>query len=469
MIELTPMLESDSRKPMYIQIYQYIKEEIEKGTLSAGVILPSIRQLSIHLQISKNTVEGAYQQLLAEGYVESIPRVGLKVLALEESILSKYPKQESILKTVKEIKQEPIIHYDFVYGDIDQAHFPKKIWKKYLQEALEDQTGQIYMYGNPLGDEGLREELASYLLHSRGFRCEPGQIIITSGTQYAISLLAQLLSLHGEKVAFEEPGYNGVRTVLLNQGAEIVPISLEADGISISCLHSSQANLVYVTPSHQLPYGMILPIQKRIALLNWAYEQNGYIIEDDYDSEFRYQGKPIPALKALDEGDHVIYLGTFSKCFLPALRTSYLVLPPKLVELYQQKMQHYNQASSPLYQRALYSFMKNGEFEKHIRRMKKTYHHKHKTLLKAIEAEMGQYVQVIGEKSGLHILLDIPGRTDVELIEKAEGVGVRVYSTAKFWHNQSHHLSSMVMLGFGNLTENEINQGIHLLREAWFS
>lgn len=475
MIELTPLLHRDSKTPLYAQLYHYIKKEIETGNVPSGELLPSIRRLSLHLQISKNTVEGAYQQLLAEGYVESIPRVGLKVLKLEEPFASNTDKRiSSYDKVTEREKRKPgpkmsgTQIYDFVYGDVDVEHFPKQWWKKYIQEAFEDETGDVFMYGDPLGDFGLREELSSYLLQSRGVHCHPEQIVITPGTQHAISLLCQLLSLYGLPVAIEEPGYDGVRSVFINQGCSIEPIPLEKDGIDLSILHSSKANLVYVTPSHQLPQGMILPIQKRLELLQWAEKNRGYILEDDYDSEFRYQGQPIPALKALDKKENVIYLGTFSKCFLPAARVSYLVLPPKLAETYKKKFHNYNQASSPIIQKALYLFMKSGDFERHIRRMKKVYQAKHQTLMKSLKEFFNDQIEVIGERSGLHVLMKVKGRSEQQLIAQAMHHQVKVYSLSKFSYSSVTDCA-MIMLGFGKLSEEEIAEGVRRLHKAWMN
>jgi GntR family transcriptional regulator / MocR family aminotransferase len=413
-------------------------------------------------------VEGAYQQLIAEGYVKSIPRIGVKVLAVEATFFSGKGSDQLRKVPNKEKQSEQRPEYDFVYGEIDTAHLPLKLWRRYLQEVLKDASEEVFMYGDPFGDWNLRQEVSHYLLQSRGVSCQPEQIVMTAGTQHAVSLLCQLLALHGSTVAYEDPGYDGVRSAFMNQGCRIAPIPIEADGVSLSHLHRSKAKLVYVTPSHQLPCGMILPVHKRSLLLEWANEHGSYIVEDDYDSEFRYQGQPIPALKALDKKEKVIYLGTFSKCFLPAIRVSYIVLPAELVDVYKQKLANYNQAASPIIQRALYTFMKNGDFERHIRRMKKVYKSKHQTLLKAVETFLGKRVTVIGEKSGLHVLLNVHGQEGEELMEKAIAYGVKVYSTNKFWHDPQSQCSSFIMLGFGKLSEEEIVEGIRLLQKAWF-
>lgn len=466
-MELTPFLDKRLDVPLYVQLYQYIKSEIEAGKIKEDSSLPSIRYLSEHLSISKNTIENAYQQLVAEGYVASKPRSGLKVLPM----VKMHAPQQNV-KNVRKIEPSSdrvrVHPYDFKYGDVDPYHFPIKKWKSCLQDSLEGQETGLYEYGDELGDKGLRKEIASYLFQARGVACSPDQIVICAGTQHAISIICQILSLHGKSVAFENPGYDGVRSVFENHGCAISAINLESDGIDIARLEASKENLVYITPSHQFPYGMVLPIQKRQKLLEWAYKNESYIIEDDYDSEFRYQGQPIPALKALDANDHVIYLGTFSKSFLPAARLSYMVLPSRLIKQFRQKL-NYNQSASLITQRAMAMFMNNGSFARHIRKMKKVYHEKHNALLQAIETQLGDSVEVIGSKAGLHILLQLNHNDNSQdLVRKAGEVGVKIYSPEKYWLEKADCPSSIILLGFGGMTEEQIKAGIGLLKTAWY-
>lgn len=466
MIELTPFLNKKLNIPLYIQLYQYIKKEIEVGGIPSGTILPSIRYLSRHLHVSKNTVENAYQQLTAEGYTESRPRSGIKVLPLEKPLLPLRQLEGAIGLDSSRNGEKPAAAYDFKYGDIDLDHFPFKAWKRCLQEVLESGEPGVFMYGEYKGDQGLRIELSKYLFQARGVRCSPEQIVICSGTQHAIGLLCQLLSFRGRRVAAENPGYDGVRSVFLNHGYTVKPISLEADGIDLSQLAESGAKLAYVTPSHQFPYGMVLPIQKRLKLLEWAHLNGAYIIEDDYDSEFRYQGQPIPSLKALDTKESVIYLGTFSKSFLPSVRMSYIVLPAVLSDRFREKLGRYSQSSSPILQRAMYLFMKEGHFERHIRKMKKVYQEKHKTLISAIDKHFGNRVEIVGQKAGLHIVIKVNHHAD-DFINKAEQHGVKVYPVANFWMNRDDSPQKAVMIGFGGLSEKEIEEGIKRLHKAW--
>jgi GntR family transcriptional regulator/MocR family aminotransferase len=457
-MELTPFIKKNDAIPIYLQLYHFFREEIENGKLVPGTKLPSIRQLSDHLQISKNTVETAYQQLTAEGYLESKEKSGLFVIEVEEGF-SKLAVNEPT--GPKYLPERPLEnkYIDFQYGDIDLEHFPYKLWKKYMSEAIEYANQEVFSYGDKKGIMELRKQIASYLYQARGVRCTPEQIVLSAGTQTAISLICQILELPVKTVAMEDPGYDGVRLVFESHKCKLNPVPLEEDGINLEKLGETSAKCVYVTPSHQFPIGMIMPIQKRLKLLQWAEKNNSYIIEDDYDGEFRYIGHPIPSLKSLDKGDRVIYLGTFSKAFLPAARVTYMVLPEVLMSRYESKFYFYNQTVSPLIQEALYRFMKDEHFGRHIRKMRKIYQKKQKVLLDAIETYLGDRVTVIGQKAGLHLLLNFKEIQAETMIEKAKKSGVLLHLTEKFWLEKTRY-QDLVMVGFGGLTEEEIETGI---------
>ncbi|MBP1988409.1 MocR-like pyridoxine biosynthesis transcription factor PdxR [Paenibacillus eucommiae] len=482
MIEITPLLDKLGKNPLFVQLYSYIKEKIEAGIIVRGTKLPSIRQLAEHLKISKNTVEAAYQQLLSEGYVESKGRVGFLVLPLEDMIqdstsaASEAEPSASISTVVSSANSNANSNadsspekykYDFRYGHIEIKRFPMAVWKSCLLDALHKESSGVLGYGDPLGEYELRVEISRYLFQSRGITCVPEQIFISSGTQQSVNFLCQLLPLRGQVVGIENPGYEGVRTVLKNNDCTIMPISLEADGLNIEELYNSNAKAVYVTPSHQFPLGMVLPIQKRMKLLQWANEHESLIIEDDYDSEFRYLGQPIPSLKALDSGDRVIYTGTFSKSFLPAARLSYTVLPAAIMDRIGSELQLYSQSVSPILQKAVFLFMNGGHFARHIRKMRRVYQGKHKVFIHAISRHLGTKVEIIGLKSGLHILLDVKGRTSEALIEEAKQRQIGVYSPKHHWLNPEECPRSYLILGFGGMEEVAIEEGIHLLKEAW--
>lgn len=477
MITLTPTLNIESEQPLYLQLYGYIRGEIEAGTIKSGTKLPAIRVLSAHLKVSKNTVEAAYQQLIAEGYAESRSRSGLYALAIEEPAavppFGKSANSPGNFANESRLPAPPAsadIAFDFRYGDVEMERFPMGAWKRCLLEALnESNPRKVLDYGHPQGEAELRSEIASYLFQSRGVRCTANQIVICAGTQHSVSLLCQLIPLRGTRVAMEDPGYNGVRTSFISHGCELAPIPLDADGIQVDRLYDSKASAVYVTPSHQFPLGMVLPIQRRNKLLQWANEQNGLVIEDDYDSEFRYVGQPIPALKALDYNDRVIYLGTLSKSFLPAARLSYIVLPEPIALSVCEKLKSFSGPASPIIQQAVLRFMREGHFGRHVRKMRRLYQMKNRALLTALQRHMGERIEIIGQKAGLHLLIDaktnIPGR---ELIDLALKAGIRVYSPAIHWSSPSQCPKAYIMLGFGGLHEHSIDEAIRRLATAWF-
>lgn len=469
LIGLTPEIDKQSKIPIYLQLFTYIKGQIEAGIIRENDRLPSIRRLSSYLMISKNTVEIVYQQLLAEGYIQSRLRSGLFVLPMETLTLTGSLREAiftcEIEERAHEQSEENLINFE--YGDVELGQFPIKQWKKCLMDSLDDRSHEVYGYGDRQGHAGLRREISQYLYQSRGVMCSSSQVFLSAGTQQSISMLCQLLSL-SKRVALEEPGYNGVRAVFANHGHEIIPIPLENDGLVVDKLRQSGAKTVYVTPSHQFPIGIVMPVQNRAKLLQWAYENNGYIVEDDYDSEFRHQGQPIPALKAMDTGDRVIYLGTFSKSFLPGARLSYMVLPELLAQCYKKEMQSYSQSVSQLIQAAVYVFMKKGYFEGHVRKMRKLYQSRHKTLIRAIHEYLGNGVSIIGQKSGMHLLLDVNNRNNLELIDLAARRSVKVYSPSIHWMDPAKCPDSYIMLGFAGLSEEQISEGIFRLKEAWF-
>lgn len=463
-VEFSPFLQKELPEPLYSQLYHWIKKEIEEGRLLPGTKMPSIRQLTIFLKISRNTVEAAYQQLQSEGYLESVPKSGIWVAEIEKLSWHSIAVEHPILP---ECKSSNEVLVDFEYGNVDLEKFPLKRWKKCLADAVDQESNWLFKYGEKQGETALRREISKYLLQSRGVRATPDQILITSGTQATIALLCQLLALREEILAMEEPGYSGVRSVFEDQGCVIEPIPVEKDGLSVEHIQLCRAKAVYVTPSHQFPFGMVLSIAKRMRLLKWAYQTGGYIIEDDYDGEFRYRGQPIPSLKSLDEEERVIYLGTFSKSFLPSARLSYIVLPPSLMTQYSTKLADYNNSVSPIIQRALAFFMQSGEFERHIRRMRKMYQKKHQVLLSSIDKYMKTRVEIVGEKSGLHILLKLKGISASDLIEHGLAKGVRVYSPARFWLYPNSDSTSYIILGFGGLSVTEIEKGVSLIASCF--
>ncbi|ASA24904.1 PLP-dependent aminotransferase family protein [Paenibacillus donghaensis] len=470
MIDMTLLLDKNSDKSLYFQLYQHIKKDIIRGKLAARTRLPSIRTLSSHLHISRNTIELAYQQLIAEGYVESKPRSGIFVIELK---LEKLPVPYSgSKKPIEIVKQDrTVVQYDFRYGDVDVEHFPLTTWRKLSNQCLQPKQAALFTYGDPQGEYELRIEIAKYLYDSRGVNCSPDQIMIGAGIQHLLGVLSGLVDARGNSIGMEEPGYDGARTIFQHHGFSVIPIQLDKDGLNIHKLYESKSRIVYITPSHQFPYGMVMPFAKRMQLLKWAEEQDGIIIEDDYDSEFRYVGKPIPSLQSLDTDHRTVYLGTFSKCLLPSLRIAYMVLPPPLLELHKKhNYRLYDQTVSWFHQKTLELFMKNGHWEAHIRKMRNVYHKKQSVLIGTIRELMGEQTIMIGQDAGLHILLRVlNGMDEAELIQAAVQEGVRVYAVSPFWAQSSQVETSMVQIGFGGLSIEDIVKGVHVLHRAWFN
>lgn len=448
-----------------MQLTNYMKQEILSGNIKPYEKLPSKRKLSSHLSLSINTVQAAYDQLKAEGYVESKPRSGLFVTSFKDELLSHPIRDLPITVPVKEKETEAEI--DFYSGHVDLAHFPYSTWKKLSVQSLQESEAALFYYGDPQGERSLREAIVHYLFESRGVKCKADQVIIGAGTQYIISLLCMLIG-KDKTYAFENPGFLRTKAVFRDQGVKTRPIRLDKEGIDVMQLQASQASVVYVTPSHQFPLGMVMPINRRMELLKWAQEEEGYIIEDDYDSEYRYQGKPIPSLQGLDDHGRVIYLGTFSKALIPSIRISYMVLPPQLLQKYVDHFTIYQQTVSRLHQDTLFQFMREGHWQRHVNKMRTLYRKKHRTLIQAIKQYLGDHVTVVGEKAGLHIVLDVHLTwSEKELVDRAREQGIKVYPLSVHYDDDIGQHESKVLLGFGSLSEEEIEKGILTLKKAW--
>ncbi|MDT3495622.1 PLP-dependent aminotransferase family protein [Bacillus toyonensis] len=464
-MDFTIPLQLESNTPIYLQIYEFIKYEIIQGTISVGTRLPSHRSLASQLNISRITVESAYQQLLAEGYVESKPKRGIFVANVDIDVIPN--KKLNKAKETSDLIEEPF-EFDCSQGLIDQTAFPITNWKRALQEAILKYENALFAKEDPQGEFVLREHISTYLYHARGVYSSPDQIVIGAGTQPLLWLLLQLLGPTKE-YGIENPGFHRVHAIVKSCNRNIHPIPLDEKGIRISNLYNTNSNVTYVTPSHQFPLGMIMPLPRRLELLKWANDRDGYIIEDDYDGEFRYAGKPIPSLQSLDSNERVIYMGTFSKSFLPSLRMGYVVLPLHLLKTYEALQGIFKQTVSTIQQLAFADFIQSGNWERHINRSRTLYKRKHHTLVKSIVKEMGTNVQILGEQSGLHIVLRIHNNmNEQELIESAKKQSIKLYPLSPYDFVNDLHKESYVLLGFGSISENKIETVVNLLNKAWF-
>lgn len=453
-------LNSIGQVPLYKQLYNQIRERILSGKLPADSKLPSVRDMARELAISFNTVDGAYQELSAEGYIYSKPRSGYFVSALDREIA---PQGLTSKRGKNDYLPGPPSRFafDFHPARLDPDSFPTKLWRKCFVDGLRRNSQQLVQYGDTQGDWELRCSIQNYLERSRGVICDPEQIVICAGLQQSLDIVSNMLKESHSVVAVEDPGYHLPRFVFQSHSYTIFPVKVESSGVDLNQLKASNSTIAYVTPSHQLPLGYVMPVANRLALIDWAESGGRYIIEDDYDSELRYHGKPIPSLQGLRSTGNIIYSGTFSKILSPALRLSYMVLPYSLLASYRQLYRAYFPSVSLLEQRAMAAFMEQGHWERHIRRMRMVYKKKHDILLRAIETHFGTRAVVSGQGAGLHVVMVLPdiSQSEAEIMERARQRGIRLYPFSDF-HVSGQPEATTLLLGFGGLSGNEIEQGI---------
>ncbi len=464
MFELAVNLKLNQKTPLYEQIYEFIKEEIKNGRIGCKSKLPSARALANHLQVSRSTVDLAYTQLVSEGYIESSPKRGYFVSDIS---LLYQSRTNEILEEAKEESTDSRCAVDFSPWGIELDSFPFNTWRKISKNLLSADNKELFSAGHPKGDIELRKSLCEYLYEARGVHCSPERIIIGAGNEHLLMLLNHMLG-DKPKVAMENPTYIQAYRLFVQNGNTVIPVQMDRHGMKTKELNESGASLAYVMPSHQFPMGIVMPIKRRLELLDWAYQKpSRFIIEDDYDSEFRYRGKPIPALQSVDANEKVIYLGTFSKSIAPAIRMSYMVLPKPLLQLYE-KHSFYSQTVSRIDQMVVNEFLQGGYFERHLNRMRSIYKSKHDALLNDLRT-WGDSVTIFGENSGLHVLMTADnGMTEEKLINVAGKAGVRISGISDYFINRlENYFKPTVLLGFANLSEKEIGTGLALLKKAW--
>ena len=460
---MTISLDTRSRIPLYEQIYDYIKTDIQSGRIPYGEKLPSTRFLSKHLEVSRSTVELAYEQLLSEGYIESVPYKGFFVAQIDELYHLKKDKPQP----QRERKEARRYRYDFTPNGVDLKSFPYNVWRKLSKDILMDDRTELFRSGDSQGEYGFRSAICSYLYQARGVDCTPDQIIVGAGSDYILMLLGMILGMD-HTIAFEDPTYKQAYRMAGGMSYNCIPVSMDKNGMKVTELEKSGADIAYVTPSHQYPTGVIMPIRRRMELLKWACEEQGrYIVEDDYDSEFRYKGKPIPALKGYDASDKVIYLGTFSKSIAPAIRLSYMVLPKPLLEAYEQKARFVNSTVSKVDQLIVQKFIEEGYYERHLNKTRALYKSRHDVLIEELRP-MADICTISGENAGVHLLLTFQnGMAEEELIDRAARADIRVYGLSDYRIRENCEEKATILLGYANLTEDQIREAARLLRDCW--
>ncbi|HXG29148.1 MAG TPA: PLP-dependent aminotransferase family protein [Nevskiales bacterium] len=467
------------------RIYDLLRAQIADGTLPPGARVPSTRALAAELGVSRTTVTAAYEQLAAEGFLITSPGRVARVAgrpvapsAPQEAVagrraqsaptLSDFGRRVAGMGMVALPPAEPA-RFDFLYGAVASRDFPALAWRRAYQAELLRQQHRLY-YGPPEGDGALRRALQGYLRRARGIACEVEQILVVHGSQQAIDLCARLLLNAGDGFVFEDPGYLMARRCFEATGARLLANPVDGHGLDTRHLpEDERARLAYVTPSHQFPLGGVLPISRRLELLQWAQRHDAWIIEDDYDGEFRYGQRPIDALQSIDTDGRVIYIGTFSKALSPQLRLGYLVLPPELVPVFQQAKRLVDRHAPVLEQRALASLIDSGAYERHVRRMRRENERRRAALLDAIARHLPANVQISGTAAGLHVVLWLPfllPQDESALVAAARDQDVGVYPVSPLFAKPELHLQSRpagLILGYASLTIEQIQQGIFTL------
>lgn len=462
---LTYSFENIGHTPLYEHLYKCIKNDIMNGTLPAGTKLPSKRSFASNLGVSAITVENAYAQLLSEGYIYSRPKKGYYVSTFSRSLLPPRAMPETAVALPE---ARPVFFADFSSNQTRPDNFPFSVWAKLMRETMQERNNKLMTKPPCGGIFELREAIASHLKQFRDMQVQPEQIFVGAGTEYLYGLLVQLLGF--DKVyAIENPGYEKIAQIYASYQVRRRFIDMDDCGIRMDRLEESGADVVHISPSHHFPTGIITPVSRRYELLGWAAKSDSrYIIEDDYDSEFRLTGKPIPALQSIDLMEKVIYINTFSKSLTSTMRISYMVLPPGLAQRFLEQMSFYSCTVSNFEQYALMRFIREGYLEKHINRMRNYYHRQRDALLDAIKkSPLSSRVTITEEDSGLHFLMKIDtALSDTELMEKAREKGLRLTALSRYYHRPDSDVEHIFIINYSYLETEHIPEAIRRLYQC---
>lgn len=451
-------LNPNIKTPLHLQLFEQLKNDILKN-YQINEKLPSLRKLALEYNLSKNTVQTAYSQLVAEGYVDSIPKSGYYVI--QTGLVDFHSKFSEQVTT--ETKKNEIL-FDFFPARLEKNSFPIKVWKRLFNKNIND-TLDFGDYKNKQGEITLRVQIAKYLNKSRAVSCTENQIIIGSGFADCLSLLALLLKNKHHILAMEEPGYQVAKKVFESHNYSIDKIDVNKQGIDIEKLKKSKAKLVYLTPSNQYPTGVSIPISNRLKLLAWASKNAAFIIEDDYDSELSYNNRPLPSLQGLKENQRVVYIGTFSKALSPSIRVSYMVLPNTLLERYKNKFSYYTCGVSFMIQKTLSAFLEKGYWDRHLRKMRTQNKKKHKLLKSLLEQKLKDSVEIISQGGGLSITIRARKNLDLKKLEKLSSKEkIPLYFTKPRCGGKYEGL----MMGFGGIKEENLEKAVELFSKIWF-
>ncbi len=468
---------SKKGEPLFRQIYQWFRQSILQGTLAGRERLPSTRELADQLHVSRTVVVLAYEHLLAEGFVEGRGGSGTYVaagLARASRIrrtsrtnvkLSRFGSaaRNAVESSGSLIPRPAPRRYDFAYGRSDMAIFPFEAWRRILLRHARKAPVREYDYGSAAGTPALREAICGHVRRLRAVVCEPAEIIVVSGSQQALDLVARVLVERGGCVAIEDPQYVGMREVLLAAGARLRPVPVDRDGLNPAEL-PQDTRIVFVTPSHQFPTGAILPMARRLALLEWARRKNSVIVENDNAGEFHYEGRPLESLQGLDREGRIVYIGTFSRTVFPSLRIGYLIAPKSLVPAFTSAKWLCDRHTATLEQETLAEFIASGMYERHLRRVRRRNTARRRVLLDSIHKYLGDRVAVTGDGAGSHVVLWPRKRISEDAaISQAASRGVGIYGISPYFLTRNTHAG--LMLGYARMNEQEIQEGIRRLGE----
>lgn len=473
-----------SRRMGARQIYEAIRQQIADGAFGTDGLLPSSRNLALELGVSRTTVTIAYDQLLAEGFIEvrqgARPRV---IQAAANRDGRKRPRTRSrparlsaygerIRKVAPWRSYAPSdAELDFRYGDLAAADFPAAIWKRAMNAAMGERSGRL-AYDDPRGSRRLRMALQGYLWRARTLRCDLDQIVVVNGSQQGLDLCARLLLDAGDRFVIEDPCYVMARRIFSGVGATAVAVAVDGDGLDTAQLSGVEARLAYVTPSHQFPLGGVMPVSRRLQLVEWAQRNDAYVIEDDYDSEYRYDISPVPPLHGLEDCGSVIYLGTISKTLSPMLRIGYLVVPPDLQDVFATAKQLTDRHSPITEQEALAFLIENGGYESHVRRVRRLNDERRETLLTALRHRFADTIVVQGADAGLHVVIwltELPRSAEGELVSQARQRGVGLHPVSALYSPDRDGPPADrvgLVMGYSALETRQIERGVHVLAEV---
>jgi GntR family transcriptional regulator/MocR family aminotransferase len=477
-----PMISVDRRseKPLHRQIYDSLRAMILERRLQPGQQIPSTRALADEVGISRIPVLGAYAQLLAEGYIESRSGAGTFVsISLSEQFrgarpavasVVKIPPSDAVSRASKLLPAEGTSWIRgsgaFSVGQIAYDHFPFRIWSDLVTHHARRVRATSLNYSDPMGLEEFREVIAAYLRTARAVHCEASQIMIVNGSQHALDLSARVLLDPDSPVWIEEPGYEFLRHALTLSGCRLVPVPVDGEGLDVTTgvKLCPNARAAYVTPSHQYPLGVTMSTARRLQLLEWAHGSGAWIVEDDYDSEYRYESMPVASMQGLDSGSRVIYIGTFSKTLFPALRLGYIVIPPALVSRFLAVRQANDLCPSHLYQAALADFISGGHFARHVRKTRQLYAERRTALTEALRKEFGSEIEILGAEAGMHLVVTLPaGLSDQKISARAAQEDLWLWPLSAAYVGA--HVRQGFILGFGGTKAEEMLDQVRRLRK----